>query len=126
MGARCRATITSALERYQPDSPAPRLGNRGRGENREQTSNRRDEHATLRVVLYGGIWNNRCAIYAQRTLSFVIALFASLEDPHITRIWCGTGVKKLRPLASSWEDLPAGTFKEQGTGVNTALLVIGR
>lgn len=41
---------------------------------------------------------------------------------------CANGPRqqeKLRPLASSWEDLPAGTFKEQGTGVNTALLVIG-
>ena len=31
---------------------------------------------------------------------------------------------ELMPLASSWEDLPAGTFKEQGTGVNTALVVL--
>jgi 16S rRNA G1207 methylase RsmC len=29
-------------------------------------------------------------------------------------------------LASEWIDLPAGTFKEQGTGVNTAMLVIDK
>lgn len=30
----------------------------------------------------------------------------------------------LEPLASTWIDLPAGTFKETGTGVSTALIVI--
>jgi protein-L-isoaspartate O-methyltransferase len=44
---------------------------------------------------------------------------------------CANGSRQreaLKPLAENsggwWEDLPAGTFKEQGTGVNTALLVI--
>lgn len=44
---------------------------------------------------------------------------------------CANGPRqqaKLKPLAEesggSWEDLPAGTFKESGTGVNAALLVI--
>jgi len=32
--------------------------------------------------------------------------------------------KELMPLADLWEDLPPGTFKEQGTNVNTALVVI--
>ena len=30
----------------------------------------------------------------------------------------------LRPLASDWRELPAGSFKSEGTGVNVALLVI--
>lgn len=40
---------------------------------------------------------------------------------------CANGPRQneqLKPLAASWEDLPDGTFKEQGTGVRTALLVI--
>jgi len=40
---------------------------------------------------------------------------------------CANGPRQreaLQPMAAYWEDLPAGTFSEQGTGVNTALLVI--
>lgn len=40
---------------------------------------------------------------------------------------CANGPRqqeKLRPLASSWEDLPEGSFKEAGTGVRVALLTI--
>lgn len=40
---------------------------------------------------------------------------------------CANGSRqqdKLMPLATLWEDLPAGTFKAEGTAVNTALLVI--
>jgi hypothetical protein len=40
---------------------------------------------------------------------------------------CANGPRqreKLQPIASSWEDLPSGTFK--GTGVNAALLVIDK
>jgi phospholipid N-methyltransferase len=44
---------------------------------------------------------------------------------------CANGSRQreiLKPLAENsggwWEDLPAGTFKEQGTGVNVALLLI--
>lgn len=40
---------------------------------------------------------------------------------------CANGSRQrevLEPLCTSWEDLPEGTFKEQGTGVNVALLVI--
>lgn len=40
---------------------------------------------------------------------------------------CANGPRQreaLEPIASEWHDLPAGTFKEQGTMVNTALLVI--
>jgi phospholipid N-methyltransferase len=40
---------------------------------------------------------------------------------------CANGprqAKELMPLADLWEDLPAGSFKEAGTGVNVALLVI--
>ena len=32
--------------------------------------------------------------------------------------------EQLKPLADHWEDLPAGSFSEQGTNVNVALLVI--
>lgn len=32
--------------------------------------------------------------------------------------------RELQPIAEHWEDLPAGTFKNAGTGVNTAMLVI--
>lgn len=32
--------------------------------------------------------------------------------------------KALQPLADHWEPLPAGTFAEQGTNVNTVLLTI--
>jgi hypothetical protein len=34
--------------------------------------------------------------------------------------------EKLMLLASDWIDLPAGSFKEQGTGVNTAIVVIDK
>jgi 16S rRNA G1207 methylase RsmC len=40
---------------------------------------------------------------------------------------CANGPRQqaaLQPLASSWEPLPAGTFKESGTNVNTVLLTI--
>lgn len=42
---------------------------------------------------------------------------------------CANGPRQraaLQPLADLWEDLPAGTFKPEGTGVNVALLVIQR
>lgn len=42
---------------------------------------------------------------------------------------CANGPRQreaLQPLADYWEDLPPGTFKEAGTGVNVALLVIRR
>ena len=42
---------------------------------------------------------------------------------------CANGPRQreaLQPIASSWEDLPPGTFKEAGTLVNVALLVIQR
>lgn len=42
---------------------------------------------------------------------------------------CANGPRQraeLMPEATHWEDLPAGTFKEQGTNVNTALLVMER
>ncbi len=41
---------------------------------------------------------------------------------------CANGPRQneqLRPLASHWEVLPADTFKDAGTSVNTALVVIG-
>lgn len=40
---------------------------------------------------------------------------------------CANGPRQraaLQDMATHWEDLPAGTFAEQGTGVNTALLII--
>jgi hypothetical protein len=42
---------------------------------------------------------------------------------------CANGPRQreqLQPLASHWEDLPAGSFATQGTNVNVALLVIER
>lgn len=42
---------------------------------------------------------------------------------------CANGPRqreKLQAIATHWEDLPAGTFKEAGTNVNTALVVIDR
>jgi phospholipid N-methyltransferase len=39
---------------------------------------------------------------------------------------CANGPRQqeqLKPLVDSWEDLPRDTFKESGTGVNTALLI---
>lgn len=42
---------------------------------------------------------------------------------------CADGPRQndaLRPLASEWEPLPAGTFKDQGTNVNTVLMVIDK
>jgi hypothetical protein len=39
---------------------------------------------------------------------------------------CANGPRQrthLRPLADHWEELPAGAFKSEGTGVNVALLV---
>jgi protein-L-isoaspartate O-methyltransferase len=40
---------------------------------------------------------------------------------------CANGPKQqeeLKPLCDQWIDLPAGSFESQGTGVNTAMLVI--
>jgi tRNA A58 N-methylase Trm61 len=40
---------------------------------------------------------------------------------------CANGPRQqehLQPLADTWEELPADTFKEQGTGVQTVLLTI--
>jgi len=40
---------------------------------------------------------------------------------------CANGPKqneKLKPLADHWEELPEGSFKSEGTGVNVALMVI--
>src|SRR5258707_7477628 len=40
---------------------------------------------------------------------------------------CANGPRqneKLQPMADTWEVLPSGTFKEQGTGVRTALLTV--
>ena len=40
---------------------------------------------------------------------------------------CANGPRQheqLQPLASEWIDLPAGSFKEQGTNVNAAIVVI--
>ncbi len=42
---------------------------------------------------------------------------------------CANGPRQqsqLRPKASHWEELPAGSFTDQGTAVNTALLLIAR
>src|SRR3990167_7115572 len=42
---------------------------------------------------------------------------------------CANGSRqkdKLKPLCSTWEDLPPDTFKESGTGVSTALIVIDK
>lgn len=40
---------------------------------------------------------------------------------------CANGPKqraKLKPIATEWLDLPAGSFKSEGTGVETAIVVI--
>jgi len=40
---------------------------------------------------------------------------------------CANGPRQrdqLRPLCQLWEDLPAGSFKAAGTGVNVSLLII--
>lgn len=42
---------------------------------------------------------------------------------------CANGPRQkeqLMPLADTWEELPAGSFKEQGTNVNVALLIINK
>ena len=42
---------------------------------------------------------------------------------------CANGPRQqehLKPLADTWEELPDDTFKEQGTGVHAALLVISK
>jgi protein-L-isoaspartate O-methyltransferase len=42
---------------------------------------------------------------------------------------CANGPRQqeeLKPLATTWEELPEGTFAEQGTNVRAALLVIDR
>jgi protein-L-isoaspartate O-methyltransferase len=42
---------------------------------------------------------------------------------------CGNGPRsqeKIRPLADRWIDLESGAFKESGTGVNAAIVVINR
>lgn len=42
---------------------------------------------------------------------------------------CANGPRqneKLKPLASSWEVLPAGSFREQGTDISVAMLVIDK
>jgi hypothetical protein len=40
---------------------------------------------------------------------------------------CANGPRqreRLQPLATDWIDLPAGSFSEQGTNVNAAIVVI--
>jgi hypothetical protein len=32
--------------------------------------------------------------------------------------------ERLLPIAAAWIDLPAGTFREQGTSVNVAIVVV--
>lgn len=42
---------------------------------------------------------------------------------------CANGPRQneqLKPLASSWEVLPAGSFREQGTDISVAMLVIDK
>ena len=42
---------------------------------------------------------------------------------------CANGPRQqaaLKDMADHWEPLPAGSFKEQGTGVNVAMLVLSR
>lgn len=42
---------------------------------------------------------------------------------------CANGPRqraKLKPIATIWEELPAGSFKSEGTNVNAALLVIDK
>jgi protein-L-isoaspartate O-methyltransferase len=41
---------------------------------------------------------------------------------------CANGPRQraaLGPIADAWIDLPAGSFKESGTGVNAAIVVMG-
>ncbi len=50
-----------------------------------------------------------------------------LNDGGILVAICAGGPRQkeaLEPIASSWEPLPAGTFKESGTGVASVLLTI--
>jgi phospholipid N-methyltransferase len=53
----------------------------------------------------------------------------SMLKPHGRLVaLCANGPRQreaLQSIAEHWEDLPAGTFKEQGTGVNVALVVLG-
>jgi hypothetical protein len=42
---------------------------------------------------------------------------------------CANGPRQqaeLRPLATNWEELPEGTFAEQGTNVRAALMTVQR
>ena len=50
-----------------------------------------------------------------------------LDNEGILVSVCANGPRQneqLKPLAAHWEELSTGTFKDQGTLVNTALLVI--
>lgn len=60
-------------------------------------------------------------------IEHIMRASAFLKDGGRLVAICANGPRqreRLMPLAEHWEDLPAGTFKEQGTNVNTALLVI--
>jgi len=53
--------------------------------------------------------------------------FGMLERGGILVALCYNGVKQneiLKPLCDSWEVLPEGTFKSEGTGASVALLTI--
>jgi protein-L-isoaspartate O-methyltransferase len=52
---------------------------------------------------------------------------ALLKEDGLLVALCANGPRQraaLMPICDSWEDLPAGTFKGQGTGVNVSLLTI--
>jgi methylase of polypeptide subunit release factors len=52
-----------------------------------------------------------------------------LERDGVLVALCANGPRQqteLRPLATMWEELPAGTFSDQGTQVRTALMIVRR
>jgi 16S rRNA G1207 methylase RsmC len=52
-----------------------------------------------------------------------------LECDSVLVAICANGPRQqaeLRPLATTWEELPEGTFADQGTGVRVVLLTVRR
>ena len=62
-----------------------------------------------------------------RDIKHILHAFEKLKPGGVLVALCYNGVrqnKKLKPLADSWEVLPAGSFKSEGTAAEVALLTM--
>jgi protein-L-isoaspartate O-methyltransferase len=62
-------------------------------------------------------------------IKHIIHAYTMLKDGGRLVAICGGGprqAEKLKPMSDYWEDLPANTFRSEGTGVNTVLMMIDK